>query len=435
MVLIAVVLLLQGGAARAQAEFQRHPYELGYATRAAAMTAGPDGAVWFEANEEGGSVGRVTSAGEVTESSLPKGRCPRVAAIATGPDGNVWFSEKGAIGRIDMAGRITSYGLSPGNGGPVALTAGPDRSIWFVTGRGAIGRISSAGRVKEFALPPGREPSAITAGPDGNVWFTEPKTNAIGRITPTGSITEFPVPGGPTKELEAITVGADGDLWFGELGATRIGRITTAGVVTQFKVPTETGTRELVAGPGGLVYFISGDQVAAIDAAGKVSWPSCINDYCDPGPNALAVGSDGGLWVSTGLVLCLGLCGGGAAIGLAVEPGHVLPYALPPLRFGIGPRPTRLHGDRTTLLLACGVSAPCQGELRLGHYVYLDHKRHFRALARRPYGLAPGESRRVSLLFSPAVADSLRHHRSHRLIARADEEGQTATRRRVWLKS
>jgi streptogramin lyase len=438
--LLAFVLLLlvQAGVTRAEAELPRAPYELGYATRAAAITTGADGAVWVAAEEEFNGIAviaRVTTKGEVTEFPLPKEPHTRVGTIAAGSDGNIWFGEKGAIGRIDMAGQLTSFALPAGTGAPTALTAGPDGNVWFVASAPSkIGRITPSGEVKEFALPPGREPDGITAGPDGNLWFTEPGTSAIGRITPAGRITEFPVPGGPAKKLASIVAGPDGNLWFGEFGATRIGRITPAGLVTQFKVPTEGGTDQLVAGPDGRIYFISGDQVGAIGTDGEVAWPSCINDYCDPGPEAMTLGPDHRLWVSTGTVTCLGLCGGGAALGLAAEPGDVRPYVLPPLRLGIGPRPTRIEGNRTALLLACGQSAPCKGRLQLGHPVYYGGKSHFRVFGQSTYELGRGESKRVSVVLSPRFFAELRHNHTIHLIALAIEKGQPLTRRGIWLK-
>ncbi len=205
--------------------------------------------------------------------------------------------------------------------------------------------------------------------------------------------------------------------------------------MTQFKLPTESGTSKLLAGPGGLIYFISGDQVGAVGTDGKVAWPSCIIEYCDPGPEAMTLGPDGRIWISTGVVTCLGLCGGGAGLGLAAEPGYVLPYVLPPLRFGIGPRLTRLDGDHTTVLLACGQGAPCQGALQLGRPVYYDHKSHFRVFGRASYDLQAGETARVRVTFPPRRLASVSRFRSAHLIAVAEEEGQPTTRRGVWLKS
>src|SRR5438046_681415 len=57
-----------------------------------------------------------------------------VAGIAAGPDGNVWFTEAlgNRIGRITSAGVVTEFstGIFP-NGYPAAIAAGPDGNLWF----------------------------------------------------------------------------------------------------------------------------------------------------------------------------------------------------------------------------------------------------------------------------------------------------------------
>src|SRR5262249_27009899 len=70
------------------------------------IATGPEGALWFTEEEEGGNrMGRMTTAGVTTEYSLPSGHIPR--DITAGPDGALWFTESGFIGRITTAGVIT----------------------------------------------------------------------------------------------------------------------------------------------------------------------------------------------------------------------------------------------------------------------------------------------------------------------------------------
>ena len=81
-------------------------------------------------------------------------------ALTAGPDGNVWFAEVigGRIGRITPAGEITEFALGgsrPGNG----ITLGPDGNLWFTdfgaAGDAFIGRITPSGAISEFPLPRG----------------------------------------------------------------------------------------------------------------------------------------------------------------------------------------------------------------------------------------------------------------------------------------
>jgi len=72
---------------------------------------GPDGALWFtELN--GGSIGRITTAGKVTEWRIhARAIDARPGSIALGKDGALWFTINNfhEIGRITTAGKITEY--------------------------------------------------------------------------------------------------------------------------------------------------------------------------------------------------------------------------------------------------------------------------------------------------------------------------------------
>src|SRR5215831_12709825 len=123
----------------------------------------------------------------ITEFALPPlsfGGSFGATAITAGPDGNVWFTDPVAhtVGRITPSGQVTEF-TSP-IGGAGTITAGPDGNLWFTTGAlevfPAIGRITPTGQFATFTLPDTlASVGALTAGPDGNVWFTE-------TIYPTG---------------------------------------------------------------------------------------------------------------------------------------------------------------------------------------------------------------------------------------------------------
>ena len=225
------------------------------------IVAGPDGNLWFtQADFEMGFEGyisRITPAGTITQ--FPTGSFPH--EIALGSDGAFWFTESSiqanSIGRITTAGArtYTSYSI-PTSGYPWGIAAGPDGNLWFTEYANKIGRITTSGVIREFPLPtPGSAPLGITAGPDGNLWFTESGGNKIGRITTTGVITEFPLPTAASGP-RSITVGPDGNLWFTESVGNRIGRITTTGVITEFPIPTPASRPTgITAGPDGNIWF------------------------------------------------------------------------------------------------------------------------------------------------------------------------------------
>lgn len=320
------------------------------------ITAGPDGALWYTISQGSGArLGRITTSGSVTFSTIDPGGavgtdgialgpdgnlwvtalsrnvvwrfnlspgpaatgqtfaefliCPpgsQPNGIAHGPDGNLWFTESsnGAnrIGRSTPEGAITEFVIPTPNSRPVGIAAGPDGALWFTEhAAGQIGRITTAGVITEFPIPGGfSAPPRITAGPDGALWFTLPRGGpaSIGRITTAGVITEFPISGGGSPG--GITPGPDGNLWYTNAGGgsgSAIGRITPSGAITEFSLPDVTSSpTEIVTGPDGALWFTeeAGNRVGRITTAGV------ITEFTIPsptsGPVGIARGLDGNLW-------------------------------------------------------------------------------------------------------------------------------------------
>jgi hypothetical protein len=116
--------------------------------------------------------------------------------ITAGPDGNLWFTEEigDKIGRITTAGAITEFPVPAAGSMPFYITAGPDGNLWFTELYGdKIGRITTAGAITEFPVPTaGSMPQGITTSPDGKIWFTELSSNMIGYVT--SLVTSSPSP-------------------------------------------------------------------------------------------------------------------------------------------------------------------------------------------------------------------------------------------------
>ena len=94
---------------------------------------GSDGALWFtESNVFLGKIGRITTAGAITEFPTPTGSS-EPTGIAAGPDGALWFMEVGGqkIGRMTTAGAFTEYPQQVVSLSGDAFTAGPDGAMWF----------------------------------------------------------------------------------------------------------------------------------------------------------------------------------------------------------------------------------------------------------------------------------------------------------------
>jgi virginiamycin B lyase len=294
------------------------------------ITVGPDGAVWFT---EFNTIGRVTSAGIITEYPLPLSLAILgLSGIVAGSDGALWFtSSNNKIGRITTAGSVTSFAISTPTAQPKDIAAGPDGALWFTeSGSGKIGRITTSGAVTEFpTLVNGSSPFSITAGPDGAMWFTELSLNvrAIGRITTAGAITEFPVPNSPGT----ITSGPDGALWFTENG-NLIGRITTSGQVSHFPLPSTSSGEGIALGPDGALWFadIGTNSVGRITTAGRVTEVPIptSNSLFTPLDSLIAqltAGPDGAIWFTETRASQIGRLSIGPGSGTSPLVAAVLP--------------------------------------------------------------------------------------------------------------
>jgi len=264
------------------------------------ITVGPDGALWFS---QVFSIGRITTAGTITEYDTPGGTT--TGDVCTGPDGALWFTGTfdNNIGRITTAGVFTMFPPVPTPGSlPDGITAGPDGALWFTETYGNnIGRITTGGAVKEYPVPTANSsPGSITAGPDGAIWFTEGAGN-IGRITTGGVFTEYIIPTAGSSP-GGITTGPDGALWFTE-GAGKIGRVNTGGVFTEYPLPTGApGPVGITTGPDGALWFTQGNYYGPSDI-GRITTAGVITEYRVPTTGALpseyisvVTGPDGELW-------------------------------------------------------------------------------------------------------------------------------------------
>jgi streptogramin lyase len=293
-----------------------------------AITAGPDGNLWF--TESGtGKVGKMTTSGVkseyATENDEPEG-------IASGPDGNLWFVEHSLrnVGHMTTSGVLTNYKLTRTGTANVGIAAGPDGDLWFTESlSGYIGRITTGDVVAgEYALPAGSEPYGITKGPDGNVWFTDYGTSKIGKITTAGTITEYALPSG--SKPYAIVAGPDGNLWFTDFGTDKIGSITTSGTVTEYALPAGSGPRGIAAGADTRLWVAESgtNKLAAVTTSGVVAqYPLPAGST----PYGVARGPGASIWFTaygTNKVgkIALPLSEGEA---ISPEPGTTINYNVP----------------------------------------------------------------------------------------------------------
>jgi streptogramin lyase len=268
-----------------------------------AITAGPDGNIWFA---DGSDIGKITPSGTKTEYPTAGG----AHAITTGPDGNVWFakSEPAEIGKITTSGAITEYSL-PAGSYPVGIVTGPDKNLWFTDWKTAkVGRITTAGTITEYSLPAGSYPGGITAGPDGNLWFTiyrgegiigKSNEDQIAKMTTSGVITEYALPVEENQPQPSdITAGPDGNLWFttGCGAPCYIGKMTTTGTLTRNPLLAHHPTSGITVGPDGNIWYsMSGSALGRMSTSGRYSEGPLP---AESQAGNVTAGPDGNLWLA-----------------------------------------------------------------------------------------------------------------------------------------
>ena len=221
-------------------------------------------------------------------------------AITAGPDGNLWFTETGAngIGRITPAGVVTEFspGISawPTSASPpapmatcgsrsMAATDRADYAAWrrhrvqrrhqrrreplryhrrprrqpvvHGTYGNRIGRITPAGVVTEFSagITAGAHPMASQRAPMATSGLRKRRRHRIGRITPLGVVTEFNA-AFPARYRHHRRARRQPVVH--RRRHDRIGRITPLGVVTEFSAGIPwLHTWHITSGPDGNLWF------------------------------------------------------------------------------------------------------------------------------------------------------------------------------------
>jgi virginiamycin B lyase len=256
-----------------------------------ALTAGPDGAMWYLTRE---AIGRITTSGEVTE--FPHQRVGGLfeysrGAMALGPDGNLWFVgvtpgmvPAAAIDRITASGQVTEIPFSTKESGPGAIAWGPDVDVWFASGSaGVIGHVSTTGQFTEYPVP--GQPRDLVFGPGGVPWFTS--AEGVGSISLAGELSPVsPFPGGGKR----IVPGPDGRLWFSSGTEGVIGRVGPGGLTSLVKLRSSNrSVFDLAAGPQNTVWYTAEDTTPCEGGGGTcmavyASRPSVLIGRITPAP-------------------------------------------------------------------------------------------------------------------------------------------------------
>ncbi|HWI96500.1 MAG TPA: hypothetical protein VNS60_10590 [Solirubrobacterales bacterium] len=236
----------------------------------------------------GGKLGKITTAGSVTEYSVPTSPLG-ITSGASAANPFVWTANGlySSIASFSGGSKVAEY-VTPTGGETHDIALGPENYMWFtVTSPDEIGKSTTSGTMTMYPLPVGSEPTSIAPGPDGNMWFTDWGSGKIGKITPTGTVTSYTVSSHPGF----IVAGPDGNLWF-TTGSGKVGKITTSGTVTEYTASSAAG---ITVGPDGNLWYAAqgANKVGRITTSGTVTTYS-VAAGCEP--IEITTGSDLNLW-------------------------------------------------------------------------------------------------------------------------------------------
>jgi hypothetical protein len=262
--------------------------------KAYSIATGPDGNMWLTLGPNplisnappGAWIARLTLTGSFTEFSSPG-----ASRLVAGPDGNMWFlggSSGHSVGRVTTAGAITEFPVGnpapnamAGGGYPSPLTFGSDGTLWYTESDSTgVGHFNPADdSVTQVPLGQGSGflyEWGITTGLDGNIWVgISQYADGLYRITPAGAVTKVPLPG---LSLPSIWGAApNGDIVFEAAQCTCgngpnlplvLGRLSASGTVSLVHVTGPQASDGLSSthisaaglGPDAHVWFVTDTQ-------------------------------------------------------------------------------------------------------------------------------------------------------------------------------
>ena len=301
----------------------------------AGMVNGADGAIWLaggyynSTTDCGDEIFRLDSAGNVSIYSL--GTCSSTpGGITAGSDGALWFTQMstGQIGRITTAGIVTEFTTPCGvetNGTYSSILQGPiisgsDGNLWFwcsatSSSTSPIYKLTPSGQFTAYSLPINYKPyaqgdSGFTLGPDGSIWFpavgpaTRSSNYYVGSISPSGAMNFYSLPasgpGGVLTYIPGIVAGPDGAIWTSAYYDSATGstppsaflRVTTAGQVSFVPIVPDPSFADFLCQPAGASAIGLGPNETIVFASGTYSAnQACYLGRLRPGASSLWPGT------------------------------------------------------------------------------------------------------------------------------------------------
>lgn len=144
------------------------------------ITADADGALWFGMSYRS-KIGRISTDGVSTAFDLTNTN-DRARQVALGVDGNVWYANSGSVGKVTSQGEVVDFYLGSGRE-PSRPTIGADGAMWFwITAPGKLLRVTTAGEITTHDAPYLTDMRSLTAGPNDKLWFADRGSARIGSV-------------------------------------------------------------------------------------------------------------------------------------------------------------------------------------------------------------------------------------------------------------
>lgn len=211
-----------------------------------------------------------------------------VIAGTDGAGADLMLRSKGILGQSILPGEAV-----------LAITKGPGGEMWYGTYSGIVAADRGKGP-ERIHIPGCLDVRCFAPMPDGSMLVG--CGAGIARINPDGKVSTHYASEGRLREqwLRSILVRPDGDIWVGSFGngiSIYDSNLRPKGHIDYSNGLRSATVNHLVADGNG-VWAATAEGLARISPEGRVD-SLYLNDYFDSDVRALALDSDGNLWMST----------------------------------------------------------------------------------------------------------------------------------------
>jgi virginiamycin B lyase len=206
----------QPAAVQATAGYQTRVFELPKGSHPHDAAPGPDGQIWYTAQQQG-ALGIIDIAsGKFRQVPLGPNSAPH--GVVQGADGTAWITDGGqnAIVRFDPKTEKLDVWKLPADSGYTNLNTGTfagDGLFWFTGQNGIYGRVDAARKVTVWKDPEGRGPYGIDNTPAGEVWYVSLAGSHLAQLNRADGTVKLIEPPDANAGLRRVWADSRGDLW------------------------------------------------------------------------------------------------------------------------------------------------------------------------------------------------------------------------------